>query len=147
MVESKLGKPGAQLRAWERTGRTDVPETYEAPLRDLLADMSGWEETMRRFYQLLRHLVLANELCRPEGWGLEPHLLAIVNDLNRHAIRESHAEEFTRFRQCLRLPAGRVHLLTWQTLLARAEATFEPGMQPLLAHAARLRYLQAPSDS
>ncbi len=144
MVESKLGKPGARIRTWERTSRARVPPSYEAPLQALLAGMQDWEETMRRFYQLLRHLVLANELCRPEVWDLEPHLLAIVNDLNVHASRRPHAEEFEAFRKCLRPPAERTHLLTWQELLARAEATMDPAVRPLLAHARRLSYLQPP---
>jgi hypothetical protein len=112
MVESKLGKPGARIRAWERTGNRPVPASYEAPLRALLVDMDDWGDTMRRFYQLLRHLVLANELSRPEVWGLEPHLLAIVNGLNVHASLRPHANEFEQFRNHLRLPAERTHLLT-----------------------------------
>jgi hypothetical protein len=142
MVESKLGKPGAHIRPWERTSRTPVPATYEAPLRALLTDMHNWPETMRRFYQLLRHLVLANELCHPEVWGLGPHLLAIVNELNIHASLRTHAEAFEQFRKHLRLPAERTHLLTWQTLLARAEATLDPAVRPLLTHARRLSSLQ-----
>lgn len=142
MVESKLGKPGARIRPWERGSRSPVPATYEAPLRVLLADMGDWQETMRRFYQLLRHLILANELCQPEVWDLEPHVLAIVNELNRHASLRPHAEEFENFRKRLRLPAERIHLLTWQELLARAEATLDPGVRPLLAHARRLSNLQ-----
>jgi hypothetical protein len=106
--------------------------------------MDDWQETMRRFYQLLRHLVLANELSRPEVWGLEPHLLAIVNELNVHASLRSHAEEFEAFRKRLRLPAERTHLLTWQELLARAEATLDPAVRPLLVHAGRLSCLQPP---
>lgn len=144
MVEGKLGKPGARIRPWERTSRAPVPPSYKAPLRALLADMGDWGETMRRFYQLLRHLALANELCRPEAWGLEPHLLAIVNGLNVHASRRPHAEEFEEFRKRLRLPAENTHLLTWQELLARTEATMDPAVRPLLAHAGRLSYLQAP---
>lgn len=142
MVESKLGKPGARIRPWERTSRTPVPATYEAPLRALLANMHDWPGTMRRFYQLLRHLVLANELCRLDVWGLEPHLLAIVNELNIHASLRTHAEEFEQFRKCLRLSAERTHLLTWQELLARVEATLDPAIRPLLAHARRLSSLQ-----
>jgi hypothetical protein len=142
MVESKLGKPGARIRAWERTGNRPVPASYEAPLRALLVDLDDWQETMRRFYQLLRHLVLANELSRPEVWGLEPHLLAIVNGLNVHASLRPHAEEFEQFRNHLRLPAERTHLLTWQELLARAEATLDPAVRPLLVHARRLSCLQ-----
>jgi hypothetical protein len=145
MVESKLGKPGARIRPWERLGDRPIPASYEAPLRALLADTQDWGETIRRFYQLLRHLVLANELCRRGVWGLEPHLLAIVNELNRHASLRTHAEEFEAFRKCLRLPAERTHLRTWQELLARAEATMDPAVRPLLAHAGRLSCLQ-PSD-
>jgi hypothetical protein len=142
MVESKLGKPGARIRPWERGSRSPVPASYKAPVRDLLKDMHDWQETMRRFYQLLRHLVLANELCRPGVWDLEPHVLAIVNELNRHASLHPHAEEFENFRKRLRLPAKRTYLLTWQELLARAEATLDPAVRPLLAHARRLSNLQ-----
>jgi hypothetical protein len=142
MVESKLGNPSARIRPWERTSRTPVPATYKAPLRALLADMHNWSEIMRRFYQLLRHLVLAHELCRPDVWGLEPHLLAIVNKLNIHASLRTHAEEFEHFRKCLRLPAEHTHLLTWQELLARVEATLDPAVRPLLTHARRLSSLQ-----
>jgi hypothetical protein len=144
MVECKLGKPGAHVRAWERGSRSRIPPSYEEPLRDLLADMSKWEATMKRFYQLLRHLVLAHELCRPGGWPLEPHLLAIVNALNVNRDGDSHAGEFEAFRNTLRLPPERMHLLTWQELLKRAEATFDPGVRPLLNHARRLRCLRPP---
>jgi hypothetical protein len=110
----------------------------------LLVDMDDWQETMRRFYQLLRHLVLANELSRPEVWGLELHLLAIVNELNVHASLRPHAKEFEQFRNHLRLPAERTHLLTWQELLTRAEATLDPALRPLLIHARRLSCFQPP---
>jgi hypothetical protein len=143
MVECKLGKPGTHVSAWERGGSDRrIPPAYEEPLRDLLADMGNWDATMRRFYQLLRHLVLARELCRPDGWPLEPHLLAVVNALNVNRDGKSHEVEFEAFRGALRLPPERVHLLTWQELLTRAEATFDPGVRPLLDHARRLRYLQ-----
>lgn len=142
MVESKLGKPGAHVRAWERGSRSRIPPTYEEPLCALLTDMSGWEATMRRFYQLLRHLILANALCRPDGWPLEPHLLVIVNELNCNRDGAAHSVEFDHFRRCLRLPQERTHLLTWQDLLTRAEATFDPHVRPLLTHARRLSYLQ-----
>ena len=142
MVECKLGKPGTRVRAWERGSKGRIPPSYEEPLRDLLADMEKWEATMHRFYQLLRHLVLAYELCRPTGWPLEPHLLAIVNELNVNRDGKPHAAEFEAFRGALRLPSERTHLLTWQELLVRAEATFDPDVRPLLDHARRLRYLQ-----
>jgi hypothetical protein len=142
MVESKLGKPGTLTRAWERTGSTSVPDVYEVSLHTLLVDMHEWRKTMHRFYQLLRHMVLANELCRPEIWGLEPHLLAIVNEFNMHASLRTHAQEFEQFRQHLRVPPRCTHLLTWQELLARVQATLDPAIRPLLAHAGRLSYLQ-----
>ena len=143
MVECKLGRPGTHVRAWERGGSDrPIPPSYEEPLRDLLADMGKWETTMHRFYQLLRHLVLARELCRPDGWPLEPHLLAVVNALNVNRDGESHAVEFEAFRSVLRLPPERTHMLTWQELLTRAEATFDPGVQPLLGHTRQLRCLR-----
>jgi hypothetical protein len=139
MVEACLGKPGAQLRPWERTSSVSVPASYEAQLRELLVENTPWEETMRRFYDLLRHVILGAELGK--RWGLEPQLMAIVNQLNRNA-RRSHAEEFAEFQAQLCWPKQQSHLLTWQTLLARAEASFEPAARPLLAHAKRLSYLQ-----
>jgi hypothetical protein len=143
MVESKLGRPGAHVRAWERGGGgSRIPPGYEEPLHALLIDMQNWEVTMRRFYQLLRHLILANELCRPDGWPLEPHLLAVVNDLNTNRNADSHASEFEHFRRCLCIAPERTHLLTWQELLVRGEATLDPGVRPLLTHARRLRYLR-----
>ena len=142
MVECKLGKPGTGVRAWERRSKGRISPSYEEPLRGLLSDKENWEATMHRFYQLLRHLVLAYELCRPTGWPLEPHLLAIVNELNVNRDGKPHAAEFEAFRGALRLPSERTHLLTWQELLVRAEATFDPDVRPLLDHARRLRYLQ-----
>jgi len=138
-VEGYLGKPGAHLRPWERTSSVSVPASYQAPLRELLAESAPWEETMRRFYNLLRHVILAAELGKV--WGLEPHLLAIVNQLNRQATR-SHDAEFAELQRRLCWPKQQSHLLTWQALLARAEASFEPAVRPLLAHAKRLSYLQ-----
>jgi hypothetical protein len=142
MVECKLGKPGAHVCVWERASSSPIPPTYEEPLRALLADKQNWEATMRRFYQLLRHLVLANELCKPGRWPLEPHLLAVVNELSLNRNGASHAAEFEEFRRALRLAPERTHLLTWQELLVRAEATFDPGVRLLLAHARRLSYLR-----
>lgn len=141
MVECKLGKPGAHVRAWQRQSSNRIPPTYKEPLRALLADMQDWEATMRRFYQLLRHLILADELCRSGGWPLEPHLLAIVNELNVNRGGVPHATEFEHFQRCLRLAPERTHLLTWQEFLVRCEATFDPGVRLLLAHACRLSSL------
>jgi hypothetical protein len=146
VVKASLGKPGAQLRTWERTGSLSVPSIYKESLAGLLADMSTWETTMRRFYQLLRVLLLANELARPERWNLEPHLLAIVNNLNRQARNYSHAQEFAHFQQCLRWPPRQTHLLAWQALFERAEVSFEPAVRPLLNHVKRLNYFQPPAD-
>lgn len=142
MVESKLGKPATRVRAWERQSKTPIPPTYEAPLRPLLVNMDDWEATMRRFYQLLRHLILANELCKSDDWPGEPHLLAIVNAFNSNRNGVAHTAEFEHLRSCLRVAPERLHLLTWQQLLARIEAKLDPGLRPLLAHANRLSYLQ-----
>lgn len=68
-----------------------------------------------------------------------------MSDIYSHTSLRTHAEEFEHFRRCLRLPAERTHLLTWQMLLAQAEATLDPAVRPLLAHASRLSGLQ-PSD-
>jgi hypothetical protein len=66
-----------------------------------------------------------------------------VSALNVNADGKPHAVQFEAFRRVLRLPPEWTHLLTWQELLARAEATLDPGVRPLLNHARRLRYLQS----
>ncbi len=77
-------------------------------------------------------------------WLVRPPILAIVNVLNVNRDGKPHGAEFEHFRRSLRLAPERTHLLTWQQLLARAEATFDPGVRPLLAHARRLLHLQPP---
>jgi hypothetical protein len=69
-------------------------------------------------------------------------LLAIVNAPNVNRDGNPHAVEFDAFQSVLRLPPKQTHLLTWQELLARAEATFDPGVRPLLGHIRLLRFLQ-----
>jgi hypothetical protein len=147
MVESKLGKPGTQVRAWERSSSGRIPPTYEEPLREILKEMENWEETMRRFYQLLRQLILARELCKADAWALESHLLVVVNDLNLNRGGVPHSVEFDHFRQQLRFPPEQTHLFTWQELLARTEATLDVAVRPLLDHARRLTYLQDPENA
>ena len=121
------------FRTLERIGHPDV-----------IARAPGLDDEFQvlYFYQLLRHLVLANELCRPGRWPLEPHLLVVVNELSLNRNGESHAAEFEEFRRALRLAPEQTHLLTWQELLVRAEATFDLSVRPLLAHARRLSYLR-----
>ncbi len=46
MVESKLGKPGLQLRSWAHTGSLSVSASYEAPLQTLLTVPTDWQKTM-----------------------------------------------------------------------------------------------------
>lgn len=142
MVESKLGRPGASVRAWERAAKSPLPVTYRPFLQQLLTDVSLWEETMRRFYQLLRHLVLAMELCARGAWPLEPHLLVIVNALNANRNGKPHEQEFAHFRESIRLRKDRTHLLTWQTLLAAIERTGDTSFEPFLDHARELACLK-----
>jgi hypothetical protein len=63
-----------------------------------------------------------------------------VRHIDRNGV--PHAAEFEQFRRCLCLARERTHLLTWQELLARAEATFDPGVRPLLTHAGQSSYLR-----
>jgi hypothetical protein len=134
------------MRPWERAPNARVADSYEAPLRSLLRNPLDWQATMRSYYQLLRLLILAHALGKPEAWDLEPHLLVIVSALNRHHNLCSHEEAFGDFQLHLCLQPDRTHFVTWQALLDRAKATLDPSVGPLLAHAGRLSYLQFPKD-
>jgi hypothetical protein len=70
--------------------------------------------------------------------------LTIINRLNVNRSGAPRAAEFEEFWRVLRLPSERTHLLTRQGPLARVEATFDPGVRPLLDHVYRLHYLQSP---
>lgn len=143
MIESKLGQPGRGVEAWNRRTRGPIPRDYEPWVRPLLVDPDSWEETLQRFYQLLRHLMLGCELARK--WSLDPHLIAIVNALNRNRNGSSHEEEFARFRKAINI-LERVHLLTWQSLCREIAATDDAALQRLRNYLGEHPCLKAPVE-
>jgi hypothetical protein len=88
---------------------------------------------MHHFYQPLRHLLLANELCWLGGWLLEPHLLVIANPLSINRDGKPHAaefHEFQTFQSALRVPSERAHLPTRRELLVGPGRRSTPACGP-----------------
>jgi len=126
MVECKLGKPGERVKAWSK-GKGRIPYSYEPYCLPLLKDSLSMETSMRRFYQLYRHLMLGIKLG--EKWGLEAGLLAITNCVNINANGLTHLEELKVFKSTLTTPK-RIHLTTWQQI-AKADVMKDPKVTEL----------------
>lgn len=85
--------------------------------------------------------MLATGLCKPSGWHLEPHLVAIVNARNVNRDGVSHGREFTEFKRQLRRPAWQTRLMAWQNIAQAIAQTQEPNVLLLLGHLVELSYL------
>jgi hypothetical protein len=131
MIESKLGRPGEKVKAWNRKTKGLIPQDYKCYVQPLLVKPGNWEETLQCFYQLLRNMMLGCELART--WSLKPHLVAIVNRLNFNWDGRSHEEEFNEFRKAINVPES-VYLFTWQYLRDEIAAMDKAVLQRLLQY-------------
>lgn len=131
MIECKLGRPREKIRAWSRKTKGSIPQEYETYVLRLTAKPNDWRETMQRFYQLLRNLILGYELGKK--WNLEPHLFALVNMLNFNHNGKSHEEEFDMFRKTINIPEY-AHLSTWQLLRKEIGIMDNPALHPLILY-------------
>lgn len=139
MVESKLGKPGERVKAWERSGaqsrpmRSDYLKFMEKLGTKLFSDSFDFNQDGRRFYQLFRNYLLGFELSL--RWKVEFSLFAIVNDKNTNLNWRSHEDEFRSFQSILTRPAN-TFLITWQQIwnLLQAESKMLPLTNWLAGH-------------
>lgn len=119
MVESKLGKPNAMVKAWGRSGplnrpmRCDYLEFMAKLSVKLFRDSFDFEQNGRRFYQVFRNYLLGAALS--QKWDTEFSLLTIVNSSNSNLEGRSHEEEFQSFQRLLAEPSN-TFLMTWQQL-------------------------------
>jgi len=139
MVESKLGKPKAIVKAWGRSGPTNRPmrcDYLEFMARldvKLFRDSFNFEQDGRRFYQLFRNYLLGAALS--QKWNTEFSLLAIVSSSNSNLASKSHEEEFGHFQSLLKQPSN-TFLKTWQQIWSkvREEAGLEVLQKWLVNH-------------
>lgn len=139
MVESKLGKSKAVVKAWGRSGPTNRPmrcDYLEFMARlgvKLFRDSFDFEQDGRRFYQLFRNYLLGAALSRK--WNTEFSLLAIVSSSNSNLAGRSHEEEFGHFQSLLKQPSN-TFLKTWQQIWSklREEAGLEVLQKWLVNH-------------
>ena len=139
VVECKLGKPDAMVRAWSRSGSTSRPmrsnylsfmEKLGVKLFNKSFDLEG---DGRRFYQLFRNYLLGAALC--QKWDTEFSLVTIVNSLNSNLDGKSHEEEFGYFQSKLVQPSN-AFLITWQQIWGKLgeEAGLEALQKWLVNH-------------
>jgi hypothetical protein len=139
MVESKLGKSKAVVKAWRRSGPTNRPmrcDYLEFMARlgvKLFRDSFDFEPDGRRFYQLFRNYLLGAALSRK--WNTEFSLLAIVSSSNSNLAGRSHEEEFGHFQSLLKQPSS-TFLKTWQQIWSKVmeEAGLEVLQKWLVNH-------------
>jgi len=116
MVECKLGKPGQEIKAWQRSSKGMRPE-YAIFMEEqgfkLFANSFNYARDGNRFYQLFRNYVLGAALA--SKWKIHFSLLAIVNALNSNLEMRSHQEELNSFRSVLVDPSN-TFLITWQQI-------------------------------
>ena len=123
MAEMKLGPQETQPNGWRQSRDSPLVDDYEPWVRPLLKDPARWQDTMERFAQLYKNLILGQrvaELWAPSGTPLELHLLTVVNGNAGRRLRggsvSTYRTEFDDFRATSSLPASRLHLLEWQEI-------------------------------
>jgi len=123
VAEMKLGRQETQPNGWRQSRDSPLVDDYEPWVRPLLKDPARWQDTVKRFAQLYKNLILGQrvaELWAPSGTPLELHLLAVVNGNAGRRLRggsvSTYRTEFDDFRTTSSLPAFRLHLLEWQEI-------------------------------
>jgi hypothetical protein len=141
MVECKLGDPGKNIKAWQRSSMGMRPE-YAVFLKKqglkLFNENFDYERDGNRFYQLFRNYLLGAALSI--RWNTEFSLLTIVNEFNTNREGKSHQFELDAFRSTL-IKSSNVFMITWQQILKALpkKESFLPiweymGKHPLLSN-------------
>jgi len=112
--ECKLGKPGANIDAWNRKGPfTGKHELYKSRALSFFRQpfIDNFEAEARRFYQLMRNYIIGEHLANRLSKVF--HLVAIASAQNKARSGLSHEEEFNKFCSYL-FDSSRCHFLTWE---------------------------------
>jgi len=114
--ESKLGKHGASIDAWNRKDEfSDKHELYKKRAEEYFYKefIENFQMEGRRFYQLMRNYIVGTNFAAILNKKF--YLVAIVSKENKAISGLSHQEEFELF--CSKLKnSSRCHLLTWDKL-------------------------------
>jgi hypothetical protein len=111
--ESKLGKAGKNIDAWNRKKPfTSKYRLYKNNTRPFFKQIfiENFEVEARRYYQLLRNYIIGEHFAH--RLDKEFHLVVIVSPTNKAESGLTHEEEFRHF--CSHLyDSSRCHFLTW----------------------------------
>lgn len=112
--ECKLGKPGANIDAWNRKGPfTGKHELYKRRAQSFFRQLfiENFEAEARRFYQLMRNYIIGEHFASRLSKVF--HLVAIASAQNKARSGLPHEEEFKTFCSYL-FDSSRCHFLTWE---------------------------------
>jgi hypothetical protein len=114
--ECKLGKPRANIDAWNRkepfTGKHELyKRSAQFFFRQLFIE--NFEAEARRFYQLIRNYIIGEHFASRLSKVF--HLVAIASVQNKASSGLPHEEEFNKFRSYL-FVSSRCHFLTLEQL-------------------------------
>lgn len=112
--ESKLGKPDADIDAWNR--KEDFSDKHELYKKDsekyfMKKFVDSFNVDGKRFYQLMRNYIIGSNLA--DVMNKKFYLVALVSSKNRAVSGLSHKEEFDIFCSLLK-DNSNCHLLTWE---------------------------------
>jgi hypothetical protein len=119
LCEHKCGNPTDEPTGWRQSDRSPLVPEYEPHFRHLLRDPTSWDETGRRFAQLMKNLSLGVALARKLPGRRRPprvHLAVLINDRVCGKDGATYRSEFDAFRGAVNHPAARLHLATWQQI-------------------------------
>jgi hypothetical protein len=134
MTEVKLGSITRRISGWQQ-GSSPVMPTYEKPVRPLLARPDEWKESIHRFAQLLKNLMLGQ--CLRGKWSqlgapLDLHLLAVANGATSETRSDGtdwrYEDEFREFCSKCSLDGEHLHYATWQQLRTWIERQDSTGL-------------------
>ena len=114
--ECKLGKPGANIDAWNRKGPfTGKHELYKRNAQPFFKQffIENFEVEAIRYYQLIRNYIIGEHFASRLNKVF--HLVAIASGKNKARSGLPHEEEFRTFCSYL-FDSTRCHFLTWEQL-------------------------------
>ncbi len=116
--ESKLGRNGATIEAWNRKKPLgEKHEFYKKNAKQYFNSsfIENFSVEGRRFYQLLRNFIIGQTFA--DSLKKQFHLVALVNSQNKNKSGLSHQEEFEKFKLFLNKPfQAFCHLTSWDKL-------------------------------